>query len=94
MLICASSSRRTRVRPAAGAPSIPAAARAARFFERLAKPELQLAGGFLGEGDGHDLGHLGAPALDHPDDAVDELGGFAGPCGGFDDERVVEGVWR
>ena len=64
--------------------------RAARFFELFAKPELQLAGGLLGERDGNDFGHLCAAGFDHPDDAVDELGGFACACGGFDDQRVVQ----
>ena len=62
----------------------------ARSFELLAQPELQLARGLLGERDGNDFVNLCAAGFDHPDDAVDELGGFACASGGFDDQCVVQ----
>jgi hypothetical protein len=65
---------------------------AARLFERFAKPELQFARGFFGEGDRHDLRHLGAATFNDADDAVDELSCFSCARGGFDDEGVIERV--
>ncbi len=60
------------------------------FLERLAQPELELAGGLFGERDGHDLHHRRAAAGQHPEDPLHELGGLPGACGGFHDERRVE----
>ena len=89
VLTCASSSlpsaRSSRSRSAD-----PLADAASRFFERLAQTELQLAGGLFREGDGDDPGDFGPAGFDDAHDAPDQLGGFAGAGGGFDDQRVVE----
>jgi hypothetical protein len=60
------------------------------IFERFAKPELQLAGGFLGERDRHDLGHLGAAAFDDTNDTVHQLCGFARARCRFHNECAVQ----
>ena len=89
VLTCASSSlpsaRSSRSRSAE-----PLAEAASRLFEGFAQPELQLAGGLFREGNGDNLGDLGPAGFDDADDAADQLGGFAGAGGGFDDERIVE----
>ncbi len=61
-----------------------------RVLQHFAEPQLQLAGGLLGEGHRDDLGNPGAAALDQPHDPPDQLRGLAGTGGGLDDQRLVE----
>ena len=77
----------SRARSAGGARGV-----AARAFDLGAQPELELAGGLLGEGHRDDSAELGAPARQHRDDPVDQRGGLAGAGRGLDDERGVEVV--
>ncbi len=65
---------------------------AARALDLGAQPQLELAGGLLGERHRHDSAKLGAPARQRRDDPVDQCGGFAGAGRGLDDERGVEVV--
>ena len=64
----------------------------ARALDFGAQPQLQLAGGLLGEGHGDDSVELGAPARERRDDPADQRGGLAGAGGGLDEERGVEVV--
>ena len=62
----------------------------ARAVEFLAQPQLQFAGGFVGERDGDDVVDGGEPARQHSDDARDQFGGFAGSGRGFDEQAFAE----
>ena len=65
---------------------------AARALDLLAQPELQLAGGLLGERHRDDPAKLARARRDHRDDAVDQLGGLAGAGRRLDDQRGIEVV--
>ena len=66
-------------------------AASSRALELVAQPQLHLAGGLLGEGDGDDLPTARrGPSADDPDDARDQHGRLAGAGGGLDDEGGVE----
>ena len=87
----ASSSLAERVGAAARAP--PGRARLlARALDLGAQPQLQLAGGLLGERHRDDAIELGAPARDHRDDPADQRGGLAGAGRGLDHQRGIEVV--
>ena len=60
------------------------------LLERSSKPQLQLARGLLGEGDGQDLVHGGAPGREHLDDALHQDAGLPRPGGRLHDDRLVE----
>ena len=62
----------------------------ARHVQRLAEPQLQLAGGLLRKRHRHDAAHLSPAGRQDADDAVDELGGFSRAGSGLDHERLVE----
>jgi hypothetical protein len=59
-------------------------------LDLLPEPELQLAGGLLGEGDGDDAVEGSAAGADEGEDAADEDGGLAGAGAGFEQQRGVE----
>ena len=60
------------------------------LFECFTQAQLQLAGGLLGEGDGHDLLHRRAPGCEDLQDPFDQLRRLAGAGRGLDDEGIVE----
>ena len=62
----------------------------ALLLQPFPEPQLQLAGGLLGERHGDDLLHRRAPGREHAQDAIDELRRLAGAGRSLDDERVVE----
>ena len=59
-------------------------------LERFAQPQLQLARRFFRERDRHELSDARPSGRQDPQDAIDQLGRFAGARRGLDDERVVE----
>jgi uncharacterized protein (DUF433 family) len=61
-----------------------------RGLDLFSQPELQLARGLLGEGDGDDAVERGAAGADEGEDAADEDGGLAGAGAGFEQQRGVE----
>ena len=63
-----------------------------RTVETLAKPQLQLSGGFVREGDRDNAVDAGDSGAKDVQDAPDEFGGLAGAGGGFDDEGLGERV--
>ena len=64
--------------------------RCTRVLDLLREPELELAGGGLGEGHRDDAGQLGATAHDRRDDAVDQRRRLPGAGRRLDDQRGVE----
>ena len=59
-------------------------------IDLLAQSKLQLARGFFGESHRDDGFQSRASRCDHRDDAVDQLGGFAGAGRRLDDQRGIE----
>ena len=65
---------------------------AARALDLGAQPELEFAGGLLGESHRDDPVELGSRARQRRDDPVDQRGGLAGAGRGLDHQRGVEVV--